>query len=78
LGTLLPAKKADLVPQPEIVDEPFFEEADLAAVRARSFPADQDFFNQGFPQFGEDEDDWEDEDDEDDDYDNAEPECRQQ
>jgi DnaJ family protein A protein 2 len=47
-------------------------------VRARSFPASPDFFDQAFPsQFGGDENDWEDE-DEDDDVINLEPECRPQ
>ena len=47
-------------------------------MRARSFPASSNFFDQGFPsQFGEDENDWEDDDDDDDDG-NLEPECRPQ
>jgi len=66
-------------PQPEIVDEADYEESDIVDVRARSFPASQSFFDQGFPsQFGdEDEDDenWEDEDEDDMD---GEPECRPQ
>ena len=62
-------------PRPEVVDEADFEESDIVDVRARSFPASQNFFDQGFAsQFGEgNEDDWEDEDDED-----GEPECRPQ
>ena len=47
-------------------------------MRARSFPASPNFFDQGFPsQFGGDENDWEDEDEDDDDV-NLEPECRPQ
>lgn len=47
-------------------------------MRARSFPASPNFFDQGFPsQFGGDEN-WEDEDDDDDDDINLEPECRPQ
>jgi DnaJ family protein A protein 2 len=63
-----------------VVDEAEFEESDIVDVRARSFPASSDFFDQGFQsQFGEGEDDWEDEDDEDlgDDV-GTEPDCRQQ
>jgi DnaJ homolog subfamily A member 2 len=62
---------------PEIVDQVVFEEGTLAEVRARSFPADSDFFDQGFPsQFGEgDENDWEDEGDEDE---SGPPECQPQ
>lgn len=81
LARLLPPKKANIEPAPEIVDNAPFEEADLADVRARCFPASSDFFDQAFAsQFGGDEDDWEDEDD--DDYDDhgmgGEPECRPQ
>ncbi|KAG1747085.1 uncharacterized protein EDB91DRAFT_1245535 [Suillus paluster] len=82
LERLLPPKKLDMDPMPEIVDEVPYEEGDIVDVRARSFPAGSDFFDQGFAsQFGDgDEDDWEDEDD--DDYDNddmgGEPECRPQ
>jgi DnaJ family protein A protein 2 len=67
-------------PRPPVVDEAEFEESDIVDVRARSFPAGSDFFDQGFQsQFGEEEDDWEDEDDEDlDGDDGAQPECRQQ
>ncbi|KAI6025591.1 hypothetical protein F5J12DRAFT_809038 [Pisolithus orientalis] len=84
LAKLLPPKKAQIDPAPEIIDEAPFEEADLEDVRARCFPASSDFFDQAFaPQFGDgDEDDWEDDDDDDDDYDGhgmgAEPECRPQ
>jgi DnaJ family protein A protein 2 len=55
------------------VDEANFEESDLVEVRARSFPAGRDFFDQDHTsQFGEDEDDWEDEDEE------EGPDCRPQ
>lgn len=58
-----------------MVDEAAFEESDIVDVRARSYPASQNFFDHGFPsQFGGDEDDWEDEDDDDMD----EPDCRPQ
>jgi DnaJ family protein A protein 2 len=60
------------------VDEANFEESDIVDVRARSFPASLDFFDQGFPsQFGGDEN-WEDEEDDDDDININEPECRPQ
>ncbi|PPQ68226.1 hypothetical protein CVT26_005759, partial [Gymnopilus dilepis] len=72
---ILPPRRPDVEPRPEVVDEADFEESDIVDVRARSFPASQNFFDQGFAsQFGEgNEDDWEDEDDED-----GEPECRPQ
>ncbi|KAJ7593544.1 hypothetical protein C8J56DRAFT_931326 [Mycena floridula] len=90
LESLLPPKKADLEPQPEIVDEVKFEESDIVDVRQRSFPASDNFFYDG--QFGEsDDDNWVDADDDDDDDDEGpfarfgpgadygpEPECRQQ
>ncbi|KAI6122172.1 hypothetical protein EDD16DRAFT_1894626 [Pisolithus croceorrhizus] len=82
LARLLPPKKADIDPAPEVIDEAPFEEADLEDVRARCFPASSDFFDQAFAsQFGEgDGDEWEDDDD--DDYDDhemgGEPECRPQ
>ena len=48
----------DVDPQPEIVDEADFEESDIVDVCARSFPASQNFFDQGFvSQFGEGNDD---------------------
>ncbi|KAL4066704.1 hypothetical protein J3A83DRAFT_4098420, partial [Scleroderma citrinum] len=81
LARLLPPKKADLDPAPEIVDIAPFEEADVADVRARCFPASSDFFDQAFAsQFGGDEDDWEDDDDDvyDDHEMGGEPECRPQ
>lgn len=81
LEQLLPPKKDDIDPLPEVVDEAQFEESDIVEVRSRSFPASQDFFDHAFPsQFGEDEDTWEDEDDEDDDHMHMgpEPECRPQ
>jgi DnaJ family protein A protein 2 len=70
-------------PMPEVVDEVPYEEGDIVDVRARSFPASSDFFDQEFAsQFGEgDEDGWEDDDDDDyDDHDDmgGEPECRPQ
>ena len=83
LEKLLPLKKANIEPAPEIIDVVAFEEAELEDVRERYFPASSDFFDEGFAsQFGEgDEDAWEDEDD-DDDYDDhglgGEPECRHQ
>ncbi|OAX37773.1 DnaJ-domain-containing protein [Rhizopogon vinicolor AM-OR11-026] len=81
LERLLPPKKPNMDPMPEVVDEAPYEEGDIVDVRARSFPASSDFFDQGFPsQFGEgDEDDWEDEDEDDYDHDmGGEPECRPQ
>jgi DnaJ homolog subfamily A member 2 len=76
LAALLPPKKTDIEPLPEIVDEVAFEEGSLTEVRERSFPAGSGFFDQGFPlQFGEgDENDWEDEDVDD----GGAPECQTQ
>lgn len=76
MASILPPKRAEVDPQPDIIDEADFEESDIVDVRARSFPASPNFFDQGFAsQFGGDhEHDWEDEDDDDDD----EPECRPQ
>lgn len=80
LGELLPPKRSDPVPCPEIVDEADYEESDIVDVRSRSFPASPNFFDHGFPsQFGDDEENWEDEDEDDDeDFPGAQPECRQQ
>jgi DnaJ family protein A protein 2 len=79
LEALLPAKRSDVDPQPDVVDEPKFEESDILEVRSRSFPASASFFDHGFSQFGENEDGWEDEDDDGDDDDlDGEPECRPQ
>lgn len=84
---MLPPKTMEMSPRPSVVDEADFEESDIVDVRARSFPASSDFFDQAYQsQFGEDDDDWEDDDGDDDDgdgdpYDDhmgAEPECRQQ
>ena len=52
----------------------------MVDVRARSFPASRNFFDQAFPsQFGGgDSNDWEDDDDDDDDDDNQGPECHPQ
>lgn len=73
---LLPPRRADVDPKPEVVDEADYEESDIVDVRDRSLPAGS-FFDQGFAsQFGEDEDDWEDEEEEEDDM--EEPECRTQ
>ena len=60
MASLLPPKKADLEPLPEIIDDAKYEETDIVDVRSRSFPASAHFFDQEFPsQFGEgDEDDW--------------------
>ncbi|KAF9484340.1 DnaJ-domain-containing protein [Pholiota conissans] len=75
IEAILPAKRLEVDPLPEIVDEADFEESDIVDVGARSFPAGN-FFDQGFAsQFGEDEEDWEDEEDEEMD---GEPECRPQ
>jgi DnaJ family protein A protein 2 len=77
----LPPKKVDVEPRPAIVDDVNYEEADVAEVRARSFPAAADFFDHAFGgQFGEsNEEDWEDEEDAYDDDDPLEqPECRAQ
>ena len=75
---MLPPKRSDVESQHEVVDEPDFEESDIVDVRSRSFPASASFFDQGFSQFGEHEDDWEDDDDDDDDDLDGEPECRPQ
>ncbi|PPQ83466.1 hypothetical protein CVT25_007057 [Psilocybe cyanescens] len=67
---VLPPKRVDVDPLPEIVDEADFEESDIVDVRARSVPASQNFFDHGFAsQFGEDDDDWEDEDEDEEDGD---------
>ncbi|KAI0032533.1 DnaJ-domain-containing protein [Vararia minispora EC-137] len=78
LQALLPPKRIDPVPEPVIVDSAHYEEADMAEVRERAFPASSDFFDHASrAQFGDgdddDEDAWEDEDD-----DGEEPECRTQ
>ncbi|TFY60811.1 hypothetical protein EVG20_g7283 [Dentipellis fragilis] len=76
LESLLPPKKSDVEPRPEVVDEATFEESDMVEVRGQSFPASPGFFDQDFAsQFGEgaDEDGWEDDDDE-----GEPPECRTQ
>ncbi|KAH9481641.1 DnaJ protein-like protein ANJ1 [Psilocybe cubensis] len=65
---ILPPKRQNVDPLPEIVDEADFEESDIVDVRARSVPHSHNFFDHGFSsQFGDDEDDWEDDDDDDDD-----------
>ncbi|KAL0577648.1 hypothetical protein V5O48_004337 [Marasmius crinis-equi] len=67
LEGLLPPKKsdADVQPRPEIIDEASFEESDIMEVRAQSFAASANFFDNGYSyQFGEGGDeDWEDDDD---------------
>ncbi|KAJ2922882.1 hypothetical protein H1R20_g14248, partial [Candolleomyces eurysporus] len=63
LESLLPPKKKDLEPLPEIVDEVDYKESDMAELRST-------FLDHGFG----DESDWEDDDDDDD----EEPECRPQ
>lgn len=75
---MLPPKKTDIEPLPEIVDVVAFEESTLTEVRARSYPAGSDFFDQAFAsQFGEgDENDWEDDDG--DDEEDGPPECQPQ
>jgi DnaJ family protein A protein 2 len=84
LGALLPPKKTDAEPRPEIVDEADFEESDIVDVRSRSFTASSSFFDHGFPsQFGGDtEEDWVDDDDDDNDMSDdrmgPEPQCPQQ
>lgn len=77
---MLPSKKADIEPLPEIIDKVAFEEGTLAEVRARSFPAGSGFFDQAFPsQYGEgDENDWEDEEGDEDEDDGGPPECQPQ
>lgn len=87
LARLLPPKKLDMQPQPDIVDEANFEEID---VRSQSFPASQDFFDHGFANQRDDihdseDEGWEDEDEDEDDiysgygeHAHPEPECRQQ
>ncbi|KAG6832823.1 hypothetical protein H0H92_009442 [Tricholoma furcatifolium] len=79
LEALLPRKRSNPDPLPEVVTDAEFEESDIMDVRFRSFPAGKAFFDEFSPQFGDDdEDDWEDEDD-DDDYDEGEqPECNPQ
>ena len=59
------------------MDDAAFEEADMAEVRSRSFPAESNFFEHGFNQFGEDENDWVDDEDDDEGF-GGEPECRTQ
>lgn len=80
---LLPPKRIDAEPRPEVVHEAAFEESDIVDVRSRSFPATSSFFDHGFPsQFGgNDENDWVDEDDDDrqtDDGMGPEPQCQPQ
>ncbi|KAG6844960.1 hypothetical protein H0H87_002074 [Tephrocybe sp. NHM501043] len=80
LESLLPPKRSNPEPLPEIVTEAEFEESDIMDVRFRSFPADQAFFDEFSPQFGGDnEDDWSDEDEDDGDYEHGpQPECHPQ
>ncbi|KAG6909944.1 hypothetical protein DXG01_014213 [Tephrocybe rancida] len=82
LEPLLPPKRSNPEPLPEVVTEAEFEEIDIMDVRFRSFAADQAFFDDLSPQFGGDEDeDWEDEDEEGDEYDEGmgpQPECNPQ
>ncbi|KAF8150772.1 DnaJ-domain-containing protein [Crassisporium funariophilum] len=83
LAAVLPPKRADVDPQPAIVDEAEFEESDIVDVRARSFPASPNFFDQGYAsQFGDgDDEEWEDDEDDEDDMMGdmgGEPECRPQ
>lgn len=84
LRSVLPPKKNDVEPRPAVVEEAEFEESDLVDVRARSFPASANFFDQGFPsQFGSKEEDWDDEDEDEDgnDFDEdvmGQPECNPQ
>lgn len=86
LEGLLPPKKPEMDPRPEVVDEVPFEESDIVDVRSQRFSGSAFFDRSGFArQFGGDEDGWEDEDeDEDDDEDDEwgphghEPECQQQ
>ncbi|KAF8199639.1 hypothetical protein BJ912DRAFT_949789 [Pholiota molesta] len=74
---ILPPKRGNVEPLPEVVDEADYEESDIVDVGARSFPAGS-FFDQGFAsQFGEGDEDWEDE-DEDEDGMGGEPDCRPQ
>ncbi|KAG6854393.1 hypothetical protein C0991_007384 [Blastosporella zonata] len=80
LEVLLPPKRSNPEPLPEIVTEAEFEESDIMDVRFRSFPASQAFFDEFSPQFGgDDENDWEDEDEDEDDYEGGpQPECNTQ
>ncbi|KAF9000606.1 DnaJ C terminal domain-containing protein [Cyathus striatus] len=84
LASLLPPKKAEVEPYPEVVDEARYEESDIVEVRSRSFPASPNFFDHAFPsQFGEgDDNDWEDDEDDDDEFSHynmgREPECQHQ
>lgn len=62
LESLLPPKKKDLEPLPDVVDEADYQESDIAELRST-------FLDHGFG----DESEWEDDDDDED-----EPECRPQ
>lgn len=60
------------------MDESQYEESDILDVRARSFAAASNFFDDGFAhQFGGADEDWEDEDEEDEMH-GGEPECTTQ
>jgi DnaJ homolog subfamily A member 2 len=61
-----------LDPVPEIVEDVSYEKGDIAEVRAKSFPAGKDFFDDAA---FDDEEDWEDDDD---DEFGGEPDCRPQ
>ena len=87
LSALLPPKKPDLDPRPEVVDTPAFEAADPSDVRARSSfgGAEADFLNRhaySAFQFGADEEEaWTDDDDDGESYDEdgpRQPECQTQ
>ena len=76
LEPLLPPKRPNPEPMPEIVDRADYEESDIVDVRSRAFPTGSNFFDHFSPQFGDDEADWEDEDDDDDPH--GQPECQTQ
>ncbi|KAG6850691.1 hypothetical protein H0H93_009849 [Arthromyces matolae] len=79
LESLLPPKRSDPEPLPEVVTKAQFEESDIIDVRFGSFPAGKTFFDAFSPQFGDDDDDWEDDNDDDDDFDDGQqPECNPQ
>ncbi|TRM60279.1 DnaJ C terminal domain-containing protein [Schizophyllum amplum] len=80
LASLLPPKRSNPEPAPEIVDEVKYEEIDIEDVRGRSYPAGADFFDSAGFQFGDggDGDDWEDDDEDEDEDGHGEPECRPQ
>ncbi|CCM00072.1 uncharacterized protein FIBRA_02099 [Fibroporia radiculosa] len=80
LAQLLPPKKPEMDPPPEVVDEVAYEQSDMGDVRAPAFGPGYQFFDQSFGQQFDvaDEHDWIDEDDEDEDGFGEDPECTHQ